>query len=256
MADMYMLEKYLGLLAVLCLPGCGGSSEKIASPKSTVFIQLILESTALHKAIESMAPRINAAIKDELGLDNDFVFDFFLTKKRYALTLYYLNDMYEDGQKSLFSALDDNAKRLQPLPQKVAFSDDLNFFGKTHDELVVIMDDSTGELKALHDTTKELVYQVATTYEASHKHNLFDKTRSEQHLFLPHVTLGRIHSHSVKQYIKDPTQVDVVFNRIQERTKEIARHALKEFFTKEGRRISFTTLCVLDPQKATILKSL
>lgn len=258
---MRILKKMLLLSALLCLSACFlNNSEKEVS-KSSVFIQLILESKALHSAVESMKPLINAAIKEELGLDKEFDFEFFLTKPRYTLTLYYLNDMYENGQKGLFEALDEQAEDLKNFPQKVAFSDNLNFFGPTQDELVVVMDDSEGELKSLHGMIKKLVYEVDETYKASHKHNLFDLTKSERHAFLSHVTLGRIRYNSVKQHVKDSEQVDKVFARIKERTKKIVLSALEKLSEKEGRYVSFTTLVALDPRTstsdglATILKS-
>ena len=259
---MFAIRKLWVLPVLLCLPGCFLNNSETKPPKKSVFLQLILESKALHNAVESMKPLINAAIKEELGLEKDSELDFFRTKPRYAVSLYYLNDMYEDGQKNLFSALDENMEELRPLPTKVAFSDDLNFFGTTQDELVVIMDDSEGELKSLHAMIKKLVYQVDATYKAAHDaRNLYERTKSERHSFLPHVTLGRIGSHSVKKHIKDAEQVDKIFARIKERTKKIVSSSLEKFFAKEGRFVSFTSLCVLDPQSttkdglATILKS-
>lgn len=112
---------YIALLAFLLLfPGCFNNQQNTA--KHTLFIQALLNLSVLTSIKKALTPIANKIIREELNLAEDNNFAFFLPKDRLyqQLTLYYANNVYENGDTLIFSALEgfQNNKHL-PLQQAV-----------------------------------------------------------------------------------------------------------------------------------------
>lgn len=225
------------------------------SSKKTLLVQALPNSLILKSAIDTMPEIINTIIKEELGLEKNYAFDFFLPKKLIRLTLYYINDMYQDGESIVFSTLDAIEKNSQKYSaQQISFESQVDFFGNDKDELVVIINDPDKELSRINSEIKELLRQADKQYKCSHDHDLYDTATSERNPYLPHIGLGRIRYQSIKQHIKDASQVDETLNRIRSRIKEASLRILKERSTSENQKLPFNKIGVLDLHKQIYVK--
>ena len=76
---------YLMILPLLLLTGCSfnSSSESTVTEreKVTFLIQTHSNTVAITSLINEVLPLVNGIIKEELGLDKDFDFDFFIPTK-------------------------------------------------------------------------------------------------------------------------------------------------------------------------------
>lgn len=242
---------YISLCGLFLLSGCGEKS----IVTHTFFIQAIPDSAVLTSMIKAMTPVINEIVKEELGLAKDFDFDFFLPKNRQAVTLYYVNDIYENGETDLFSALNNMAPNWQNLViHNVTFTPKLDFFGEEKDELVILVNDSDKQLSQLNREIKEIVHQVNMQYKQKYHHDLYDIAKSEHYHYTPHINVGRLRSHSIKLHIKDDSQVDKVFGRIKQRTKKAVGDIVQKLLTKDNQKLSFTMIFVFDMQKKARIK--
>jgi CubicO group peptidase (beta-lactamase class C family) len=212
------------------------------SQKSTLLIQAISDSASLNAIRETVTSSINNIIKEELGLDKNFDFEFFIPKQLNRLTLYYVHDMHENGEKDLFSALT-FLNTLEAL-RAVAITQNIYFFGDKQDELVVIIDDPLQELASLNTEIKTRLHQLDS----------YNIAKSEQHPYLPHIGLGRIRFGSIKEHIKDTDQVNEIFDRIRERIIKLTQEVISKTVTGENDKLSFTKIGILDLQKKAYVK--
>lgn len=242
---------------LLLLPACFSEKTKTAEAR-TVFVQAIPDSTALKTIIDSVTPLINGIIKDELGLANDYSFDFFLPKKRQGLTLYYVQGMSGSGEADLFSALGTIQESFVALHgQNISLAPEVHFFGgqfDAKDELVIMIKDSSGALSLLNQKIKDAMHDANKQYNNINHADLYDIAKSEQYPYVPHMGLGRIRSGSIKEHIKDPASVDTVFERIQQRIVKVVSDSAKEFLTRDNQQLSFNKIEVFDLQKRSSIK--
>src|SRR5947209_1636740 len=137
-----MNYKFYSIVCILLfLPGCFFNNTETISSKRHFLIQAFFDAPMLTSIKETITPIINSIIKEELGLEKEYDFDFFLPKKRQlqALTLYYVDDMYENGQPFLFSAVENLQKNRSLLaPNNVSIAPKIDFFGDHKDELVIM----------------------------------------------------------------------------------------------------------------------
>jgi hypothetical protein len=222
------------------------------SQKSTLLIQAISDSASLNTIRETITPSINDIIKEELGLDKSYDFEFFLPKQLNRLTLYYVNDMYENGKKDLFSAL--TFLNGIEAPRSAAISADAHLFGDKQDELVIIIADPVKELVGLNADVKTAVHQAQQQYQRQHNLDLYNRAKSEQNPYLPHIGLGRVRLSSIQQHIKDDAQVNVIFDRIRERIVKLTQEVIAKTITEKNKQLSFNKIGILDLQKKTYVK--
>ena len=91
----------------------------------TYFIQAPLPMVIIRNLQETMSPIINRIIQEESGIKPDPSVPVFFFKKRAAITIYYINDMYVDGEPFVLSAFD--TMQNLPAPEMVEISPSADF---------------------------------------------------------------------------------------------------------------------------------
>src|SRR5260221_371755 len=71
-----------------------------------IFIQGSIDSLVLKDITQSLAEKINNIVKEELNLDENYAFNFFLTPRAQKITLYYVNDLQSNANDILIPTLD------------------------------------------------------------------------------------------------------------------------------------------------------
>jgi len=235
------------------LPACSNNAENV-SIKHDLFIQLQASSDLLESLIATIAPLVNAAIKEELGLAKDDTFEFFLPKKRQALTVYFINDICEDGITQVLDLLATTDKNKLTLKDaQIALAPRIEFFGgqfDAKDELVIMIDDPQQKLSALNTTIKTAAHIADNVYKSVHSQSLYDISKSERYPYFPHIGLGRIRSTS----IKEKSKTGVSFEKIQERILSDVKRVIGTLFADKNLSLQFKTIAVWDLQKRTVLK--
>lgn len=253
-----MNGKFYALLGVLLLlPACF-FNEKQTGAKHTFFVQAPLDSESIKNVHKSMKPVIDKIIQEELGIEHDKNFAFFF-KKRQAVTIYYINDLYDNnepitGLMYLFvePALDSLPKPLAP--QHATLASKVDFFGEQKEglfaiiDLVSFIDDHNGELSALNKQMKKTMHHANQEYKRAYKIDLYDTAKSEQYDYLPHITLGHLRANYIKYLVNDSSKADAVLERIKQRIKKTVSDALANL-TQEDRKLSFDSLALYDARK-------
>jgi hypothetical protein len=253
---MHNKNNVLIVFFLLLLPGCFFNKAENNVAKSTFFIQLLSNTIVLASIKEAITPVINGIIKEELGLAQDYDFEFFLPKPQpQRLTLYYVNKIFENGEKSLFSVVE-GIQWQSLIPSHVAIAQEVNFFGDQTDELVIMIDDPDEELSKLNQKLKESLHQMNDGYKQVHHHDAYDISKSERFPFVPHIGLGRIRVHSIKQHIKDTQQIDEILGRLKQRIKKETSHLVKKLLTIENRTIYFDGVCIFDLEKRAVVREI
>lgn len=246
------------LLGTLCALYLFSHKTSTNTPKetTTLFIQALPNSPALKTIIESLSENINMIIKEEAGLDHNNNVDFFSPKPVQKLTLYSTNDIHENGNKALFSALDtinipDFTINSVSLGSAVEF-----FYGPfgEKDELVIMINDPHKELLHYNEIIKEAAHTANKQYKQLHNHSLYDVTKSERYPYLPHIGLGRIRSNSIKNNLKDPSQFTIIFERIQSRIKDAALESIEAVLNNNNNTLTCDTIGILDLNKHAYIK--
>jgi hypothetical protein len=250
------------LMGVLVLPGCfddkvqiDGESKRseVAKP---IMIQLLFNSSALSAIKQRITPLINEIVKEELGLGQASESKFFSPKEAPRLTLYYINER-QPADSELEAAFDKiTVKSAEASLSHVKFVSEVEFFGGPFgldDELVIKIDDSKGELLALHEICKTEMHAANQAYLAVHRHALYNLTESEKHSYLPHVGLGRLRSGSIKESVGD-VQFGSLFAKIQARIKVAVTAVVEEVLAGDLSAVRFDELCLFDLGKRSCLK--
>lgn len=115
-------------------------------------------------------------------------------------------------------------------------------------------DDFGKELTFFNHEIKELMHHANNEYKCNHQVDLYDIAKSERFPFLPHIGLGRIRSMSIKQHIKDSSQVDKILEQIKQRIKKEALKIVKISLTTDNQKISFNRIGLFDLQKRDFIK--
>lgn len=240
---------------LLLLPSCFFNKTEVST--STFLVQGLCNSLLLKTFVESLHGASNAIIKEELGLDKDYDFDFFSPKQAQRLTLYYINDVCKCCDDVLLSVLDHSGIQ-NFVVNNISLGIQMEFFAGPFgekDELVIMINDSEGQLLQCNEIIKEAVHKAHEEYKQLHHDDLYDIAKSERYPFVPHIGLGRIRSNSIREQVKDASQFAQVFERIQVRIKKTSVYLLEKSLTLENQRLFFNTICVLDMQKRVCVKS-
>lgn len=227
-------------------------SKKIET-RHTYFIQLIWNCRGISQIREAIAPVINKIIHEELNLKEES--PLFLGKDRQALTLYYLDNMHLNGENIFVAKLESMLMANELLiPRSTSIAPRVDFFGEGQDELVIMINDPTGELTALNNKIKTIAHLINQDYREKNHDNLFDISKSEQFPFVPHIGLGRIRSNSIKQHIKDHSQVEKTFEHIKGRIRTATLKIVADIITSENQSISYTRLSLFCLSKRVNIK--
>jgi hypothetical protein len=253
-----MNGKFYVIIALLSsLSGCffNNSEDKT---KHTYFIQAPFDERIVSQIQENMSSTINNIIEEEAQVKLDKDVPLFFFKKRAAITVYYVNDMYVNAEPILFSSLE--AMENIPAPQNVSISSKVDFFGEPKEDLmalidlVVQIDDPDGGLFLFNNEAKELVHAANELYKSIHHIDMYDIARSERHSYLPHLSLGHLRLNYIKHLINDVSKAEKVIERIKQRIIETASQVLSEL-PLENRKIFFDTLSIYDLQKRIYIKN-
>ncbi len=243
------------LFSLLFLSGCSGdysnNQEKVEN--TTCLVQAISQAPAITDAIKELAPLINNVIKQELQLDEEYDFAFFIPKRLQRVSLYYLNDV---NPKNITMIIDElgNLGIARSAPLEAGASTTPKFFGDQQDELVIMVDDINGTLAALNQKIKQSMHKLNEVYRKQHDQNLYNVAQSERFPFMPHMGLGRIRSQSIKNHIKDNSEIKDTFGRIKSRILLLTRQKVESLFSKGSLPISFEKIGLLDLKKQSYAK--
>jgi len=249
-----MHKCHISVITMLALlPACSNHAD--VSIKHDLFIQLQSSSDLLESLIAAITPIINAGIKEELGLAQDDPFEFFLPKKQQKLTVYYVNDIREDGIAQLLASLDSVEKnKLTTTNSPISLSPHIEFFGNpvidVKDELVIMINDPQQRLTALNNIMKTTARSADDMYKQTCKQSLYDVNKSERYPYLPHMGLGRIRSTS----IKEKNKTGVSFEKLQQRVLRDVQEAINSLFADKNLALHFKTMIVFDLQKRATIK--
>lgn len=248
-----LLLLIVALLGVICIyrQDCFATKNINAqdTEQHTLYIQGSSNIPLITSIKEVLTPVINNIIKDELHLDTAYNFDFFLPKQWQRLTLYTLNNvnpteinLIASTIKNIFSKNKNNflLKNVTLMPQ-------LNFYGDQQDELVLMINDPSKELSLLNYQIKTAMHQMS---KDAHTIDLYNISKSEKFPYAPHIGLGRIRSTSIKQHIKDPTQVGKIYTKLTQRIINESFPIIKELLHNNA-SVSFNALCIFEVPSRT-----
>ncbi len=242
-------------LFLMLLPACTKNTENSVK-KHDMFVQLTAFSDTLAVLIEAITPIINSSIKQELGLDQEYVYEFFLPKKRFAMTLYYLNGVLEHRVDQLITVVDRFSTHNTSLDDLgVALAPRVEFFAGqfgVNDELVIMIDDPRAALLALHTAFKSAFHNADDEYRSTHTYGFYDVVKSERYPYVPHVGLGRIRSTSIKEHNKSGVRLE----KIQERIKRDVTAVIDRLFATRNTKLVFDSMVVFNPQKREVYKEI
>ncbi len=98
-----------------------------------------------------------------------------------------------------------------------------------------------------------MAHQLNDTYKNQHDQDLYNIAKSERYPFTPHMGLGRIRLQSIKNNIKDASQIHDILERIKTEIKKVASKVLEKLLSLEGSQLTFKKFGVLDLQKQTYI---
>jgi hypothetical protein len=248
----FKITTFVVAILLLCVAAWFFSANSNNTTKSTLLIQAISDSQSLNTIKDTVTSSINNIIKEELGLDKNYDFEFFIPKQLNRLTLYYVQDIMKKGEEDLFSAL--TFLNTSEAPDAAVITADARLFGEQQDELVIIIADPVKELAGLNTEIKTAVHQVQQQYKRQHNLDLYNRTKSEQFPYLPHIGLGRVRLSSIQEHIKDAAQVDEIVNRIRERIIKLTQEVIVKTITDENNRLDFNKVSILNLQKKDYVK--
>lgn len=246
------------MVLLLSLQGCS-FNEKSQDNKDqhTYFIQTPIDAEFVSIIQNSMKPAIEKVLDEELNLKKDPNIPFFFFKKRAAITIYYLNDMFVSAESILISAISD-FKDLQA-PKHVAFSSKVDFFGEPKEDrmalidLVVKIEDPLKELSFLNQQVKKLVYTANAEYKKIYGVEMYDLAKSERHAYLPHLSIGHLRANYIKYLINDNAKAEKIIEKIKNKILKIATDTFAKL-TKNDKEIAFTKLSIFDLNKRIYIK--
>lgn len=245
---------YIVICILIFIPGCLDISQD--KPKHTYFIQAPFNMTIISKIQEQITSKIDEIIEEDADVKRDKETPFFFFKKRAAITVYYVNDMYIDGEPFLLSSL--KAMEQIPAPKNVSISPKVNFFGAPKEELLALTDlvveinDPEKGLSLLNEETKQPVHNANEQYKSKYNTDMYDIAKSERFSYLPHLSLGHLRANYIKHQMSDKSKAEETIERIKQRILEVLSQALSEL-PPEDKKISLERLSIYDLQKRTYI---
>ena len=253
-----MKFKLLVVAMLFLFPACLIESVANGDQKHTYFIQVPLDMESITNMQKILEPIINDIIAKELGdIELDKNIPIFFFKKRQAITVYYANDMYENGVGALLSILD--SLRFKVDLHNIVINPKIDFFGDLKDDrmamidLVAHIDDPNKALSILNEEVKKIAYEANKEYKLAHQTDLYDIQKSERYSFLAHISLGHLRVNYIKYLIKDDLKADEVIARIKQSIlSEVSRALLG--LSVEDRTLYFNKLSIYDLSKRIYIK--
>jgi len=250
---------YAIICALLTLPACFFGDSKQKEKKHTFFIQTPLDSESIRNIQEELKTTVENIIQEELGIKQDKGFPIFVFKGRQAITIYYVNDLYDNneplrGLLYLFVKPAMNSLQKTLAPQKTSISSNLEFFGEKKKglfsfiDLVAHIDDPDKELESLNIEMKKAMHNTNKKYKRAYDIDLYDIAKSEKHSYLPHISLGHLRTNYIKYLVNDPAKSNEIIDRIKERIVKAVSNAIENLDPDE-RSLSLDSLALYDTKK-------
>jgi hypothetical protein len=250
------------IIAVLLLRSCFFTQQQSAqqnTPGHTFFIQIPVESPVVSMLRKELYPVIATIIKEEAGLEQDKGFPLFFFKSRQAITLYYINDLREQGEplEGILYLFVYPVLRLfkdTPAPQGIMLTSKLDFFGEEKPglfatkELVVMLDDSKQELAELNTKTKTAVHEANQGFKRAYHTDLYDIAKSERHAYLPHLSIMQLRENYIKYLINDPAKADAAIRAIKQRIMQVVAEKFAALSEQE-RAVTSEKVALYDLEK-------
>lgn len=252
----FMTKKLLTVIILLCLSACSTNKPSLQA-QNTYFIQAPFNIEIITTIQEKVSAQIDTIIMQETGLEPDKEAPFFFFKKRAAITVYYVNDLVVDAEPLLLTSL----KALQdlPAPHNTNISTKVDFFGEPKADrmalldLTLVIDDPKSELLQLHEVAKKTLHAANEQYKKNQKSDMYAISKSEQHAYLPHLSIGHLRPNHIKEHIKDSSKADKAIEQIKHRIIKTVSQTLMEL-PVEKRKIVIDKLSVYDLQKRMYIK--
>ncbi|OGB97503.1 hypothetical protein A3F06_03120 [candidate division TM6 bacterium RIFCSPHIGHO2_12_FULL_36_22] len=255
--------KWFALISILVfLPACLNNTNQTSSlPKSSFFIQAPLELDIVKELHTSMKRAVDTILQEEIGATELIVspqekYAIFFTKRRQAITTYYVYDIHPNGEPLLFTALD-NIKA--SAPQDVTLGSHITFFGDTNRkmiDLVMFIDDPKKELLQLNKDVKQAAHKANQEYKKTHKVDLYDFTKSEHFPYLPHLSLGHLRTKEIRELVKDKSKADETIESIKQRIIQAISQEVSKIVKPNNKKISITSLAVYDASKRKYIRTI
>lgn len=248
---------------LLLLPACFFNNKQRGA-KHTFFIQANLDHAVFKSLQDTIRPLVNNIIQQELGIEQDKNFPIFFFKKRSAITIYNVIDLYDNNESLrgllylfLESALDSLQKPLAP--QNATLSSKVDFFGEEKKglfgvtNLVALINDPNKELSLLNKKMKKAIHHANKDYKRAYHINLYDIAKSEKYTYLPHISLGHLRTNYIKHLVKDASKADKVLERIKQRIMKAVSNAISNLASND-RKLSFDKLAIYSVKKREYIK--
>jgi len=245
--------------ALLLLPSCFFTNKQ-SGAKHTFFVQAPVDHAAFKNLRETIKPQLDTIIQQELGRKEDKNFPIFFFKKGSAITVYYINDLYDSNEPLgclmyLFvePALDSLKKPLAP--QHATLSSQVKFFGEEQKglcngiiDLVVLINDPDKELSHLNKKMKQAMHNANKEYKRAYHIDLYDIAKSEKYPYLPHISLGHLRANYIKFLVNDASKADKVLERVKQRIIKVVSDAISKLAPSE-RKLLFDKLAIYSLKK-------
>ncbi len=264
------IKLYAIISMLLLLPACFFNNKQRGN-KHTFFIQATLDSTVSEKTFnviediqDKIKPIVDKIIHEELGIKQDKNFPIFFVKKRQAVTIYYINDLYDNNESLrglLYLFIEPTLDSLQkPLaPKNVTLSSKVDFFGEEKKglfsiiSLVGLINDPNKELLLLNKEMKKAIHHANKEYKRAYHIDLYDIAKSEKHAYLPHISLGHLRTNYIKYLVNDVSKADKIVNRIKQRITKAVSDSISSL-APDNRKLYFDKLTIYDVRKREYIK--
>lgn len=200
---------------------------------------------------------VNKIVKKELGLKRNYTFNFFRALQNPHISVYFVGDISiknkeKDIIHSTIASLFDEEKSFEF--NDVHFSATLDFFGFKKNTLVMMVNDEDGQLAYLNQEIKKALNQAHTQYRNENNVNLYNKTKSEEFSYHPHISMGWISIDAIKERIKDKKQTDKILEKIRQEILKESQLIFNNFLNNCDSKITIDTLSIFDLESRTDVK--
>lgn len=259
---MNVISRFYVVIGLLFL--LSGCIEQQTGSKHTFFIQAPLDHPVIKTIQEELKPIINTLIEQELGKKLDKGFPVFFFKRRQAVTVYYVNDLYDNNQPLralLYLFLEPCLDRLNDLskPGHVSLSTQLHFWGEDKKvffdalDLVLMINDPREELSLLNKKVKQSVHYFNKEYKRACNRDLYDIAKSERFSYVPHLSLGHLRVNYLKFLINDASKAEAIVERIKQKIIKIISENLARI-DEADRKLNIEKLAIYDLKKRCYIK--
>lgn len=249
---------------ILLFPSCTPHKDDVHN-KHTFFIQAQVDEKIIKKIQEKLIEKTDNIIQEELGIKQDKNFPIFFPKKRQAVTVYYVKDLYDNneplgGLLYLFLEPVIDVFKNRVAPRNASLTSQVDFFGESKPkslfatvDLIAKIDDLDKELSSLNQHAKSAMRETNENYKRAYNINLYDIAASEKYPYLPHISLGHLRENYILYLINDAAKAPAILARIKQRILDAASALLSEL-SPEEKQLSFDKIALYDAQKRKYIK--